>query len=50
MMSHMIEQYFSIEHMDMMDEITEGIMRTVIKHASIAMTEPKNYESRSNLM
>lgn len=50
MMSHMIEQYFTIEHMDMMDEITEGIMRTVIKHAPIAMIEPDNYESRSNLM
>lgn len=50
MMSHMIEQYFSLESMELMDEITEGIMRTVIHNAPIAMDEPNNYEARANLM
>lgn len=50
MMSHMLEQYFMLQRIEMMDEVTEGIMRTVIHNAPIAIKEPDNYEARGNLM
>lgn len=48
--SHLLEQYLTHEHIEMMDEITEGILRTVIKFSPIALKEPENYEARANLM
>jgi alcohol dehydrogenase YqhD (iron-dependent ADH family) len=50
MMSHMIEQYFTLESMDMMDEISEAIMRTIIKYGPKAIENPLDYEARENLM
>ncbi len=50
MMSHQLEQYFSLEYMDMMDEIQEGIMRTIVKYGPIAIDDPENYDARANLM
>ena len=50
-LSHVMEVYF---HMDddlyMLDCVMEGLMKTVIKYAPIAMNEPDNYEARANLM
>ena len=34
----------------MLDCFMEGLMKTVIKYAPIAMKEPENYEARANLM
>lgn len=49
--SHILEVYFSMDHdLYMLDEIMEGMLRTVIKYAPIAMKEPDNYEARANLM
>jgi alcohol dehydrogenase YqhD (iron-dependent ADH family) len=34
----------------MLDCFMEGMMKTIIKYAPIAMQEPENYEARANLM
>lgn len=50
-MSHIIEVYFNMnDDLYMLDTFMEGMMRTVIKYAPIAMKEPDNYEARANLM
>ena len=51
MMSHLFEQYFDrTEGVDMQDRVAEGILKTVIQHAPIAIKEPDNYTSRANLL
>lgn len=51
MMSHIIEVYFNKENdLYMLDCFMEGMMKTIIKYAPIAMKEPENYEARANLM
>lgn len=51
MMSHIIEVYFNMEQdLYMLDCFMEGMMKTVIKYAPVAMKEPDNYEARANLM
>ena len=50
-MMHTMERYFTcIETMEITDAIAEGLMRVVMKHAKILHEEPKNYESRSEMM
>lgn len=49
-LSHIIEQYFKWDNMYMLDTVMEGLMKTVIKYAPIAIKEPDNYEARANLM
>jgi len=50
-LSHVIEQYFNLDtELDIVDEMMESIMRSVIKNAPIALKEPTNYEARANLM
>lgn len=49
--SHIIEVYFNKDNdMYMLDTVMEGLMKTVVKYAPIAMNEPDNYEARANLM
>lgn len=51
MMSHIIEVYFNMEQdLYMLDCFMEGMMKTIIKYAPVAMKEPDNYEARANLM
>lgn len=51
MMSHIIEVYFNTDpDMYMLDCFMEGMMKTIIRYAPIAMKEPDNYEARANLM
>ncbi len=51
MMSHILEVYFNMEpDLYMLDCFMEGMMKTIIKYAPIAMKEPDNYEARANLM
>lgn len=51
MMSHIMEVYFNMnEDLYMLDCFMEGMMKTIIKYAPIAMKEPDNYEARANLM
>ncbi len=50
-MSHIIEVYFNMNSdLYMLDCFMEGLMKTVIKYAPVAMKEPDNYEARANLM
>lgn len=51
MMSHIMEVYFNMSNsLYMLDCFMEGMMKTIIKYAPIAMKEPNNYEARANLM
>ena len=51
MMSHIMEVYFNMEpDLYMLDCFMEGMMKTIIKYAPIALQEPDNYEARANLM
>ena len=50
MMSHLFERYFTnTTGVLLTDELAEGILRTVIHYAPIAIKEPNNYEARANL-
>lgn len=50
-LSHIMETYFTLEgDLYMLDTIMEGLMKTVVKYAPIALKEPNNYEARANLM
>lgn len=50
-LSHIIEVYFcTYNTMYMLDTVMEGLMKTVIKYAPIAINQPDNYEARANLM
>lgn len=51
MMSHIMEVYFNTqEDLYMLDTFMEGMLKTIIKYAPIALAEPENYEARANLM
>lgn len=50
-LSHILEVYFDMsQDLYMLDTVMEGLMKTVIKYAPIAIKEPDNYEARANLM
>lgn len=51
MLNHIMEVYFNMDQdLYMLDCVMEGLMKTVIKYALIALAEPDNYEARANLM
>lgn len=49
-LSHLLEQYFVSKSTFMGDMLVESVMKTVIKYAPIAITDPKNYEARAQLL
>ena len=51
-LSHIFDtDYFSTQDtMYMLDYFMEGLIKTVIKYAPVAIKEPDNYEARANLM
>lgn len=49
-MSHILEQYFSGTDDNTSDYIMEGLLRSLIHSAEIAVKNPKDYEARSNIM
>lgn len=49
-MSHILEQYFSGTDDNTSDYIMEGLLRSLIHSASVAVEDPQNYEARSNIM
>lgn len=49
-MSHILEQYFSGDDDNTSDYISEGLLRSLIHSAEIAVEDPCNYEARSNIM
>ena len=51
MFNHIMEVYFNMDQdLYMLDCVMEGLMKTIIKYAPIALEEPDNYEARANLM
>ncbi len=49
--SHILEVYFAPKQdMYMLDCFMEGLLKTVIKYAPIALKKPDDYEARANLM
>ncbi|MDK2950952.1 MAG: hypothetical protein PWQ77_617 [Kosmotogales bacterium] len=51
MLSHIMEVYFNMDNdLYMLDCVMEGLMKTIIKYAPIAMEKPDDYEARANLM
>lgn len=51
-LSHVFDVFYftNTEKMDMIDRIMEDVIKTVVKHAPVAVKEPGNYEARANLM
>ncbi len=49
-MSHTFESYLVKDGNELSDSMCEGMLRTVIKYAPIAIKEPDNYEARAQLM
>ncbi len=49
-MSHILEQYFSGTDDNTSDYLSEGLLRSLIHSAKIAVRDPQNYEARSNIM
>lgn len=50
-MSHIMETYFNMQSdLYMLDTTMEGLMKTVIKYAPVALADPTNYDARANLM
>jgi len=51
MLNHIMEVYFNMDQdLYMLDCVMEGLMKTIIKYAPIALEQPDNYEARANLM
>lgn len=49
-MSHILEQYFSGTDDNTSDYIMEGLLRSLIHSATVAVKNPADYEARSNIM
>lgn len=49
-MSHILEQYFSGTDDNTSDYIMEGLLRSLIHSADVAVENPTDYEARSNIM
>lgn len=49
-MSHILEQYFSGADDNTSDYVMEGLLRSLIHSAEIAVENPTDYEARSNIM
>ena len=50
MISHTLENYFSMENADCQKFMAEGLLRTMIKNAPVALENPTDYDARANLM
>ena len=49
-MSHIMEQYFSGYDDNVSDDLSEALMRSIVKNARIAVKNPRDYTARSNIM
>jgi alcohol dehydrogenase YqhD (iron-dependent ADH family) len=49
-MSHLMEQYFSGDDNNTTDYIIEGLLKSSVDNVRVALKNPEDYESRSNLM
>ena len=47
----MMERYFTnTQHVELIDRMTEGALKTVIHNAPIALKQPENYDARAEIM
>ena len=50
-MAHMMERYFTnTEHVELIDRMTEGALKTVVHNAPIALRQPDDYDARAEIM
>ncbi|MBS7009598.1 iron-containing alcohol dehydrogenase [Anaerostipes sp.] len=50
-MMHVIERYFTnTKGTELTDQLSEGVLRTMIKYGPIVMKEPDDYEARAQIM
>lgn len=50
-MAHMMERYFTqVEHVELIDRMTEGALKTVVHNAAIVMESPDDYDARAEIM
>lgn len=50
-LSHIFERYFTnTKNVDLIDELSEGAMRSIIKNAYILIKDPDNYDARAEIM
>lgn len=48
---HLMERFFNLqENMELTDNLSVAIIRTLMKHAKILVSEPHNFESRAEVM
>ncbi len=48
---HTLERYFTNErNVDLIDRMSEGLMKSVIENAPILLKDPKNYNARAEIM
>lgn len=51
MLGHVIERYFTnTTHVDLIDRMSEGLMKTVIDQAKLLKEDPKNVDARAEIM
>ena len=51
MIGHVIERYFTnTTHVDLIDRMCEGLMRTVVELAPVVLKDPTNYDARAEIM
>ena len=48
--NHICEQYFSGEDDNVSDDLSEALMKSVVRNSLVAVEDPTNYEARSNIM
>lgn len=50
-MMHVIERYFTnTKETELTDQLSEGVLRTMIKYGPVVMKEPDHYEARAEIM
>ena len=51
MFAHLVERYFTpTTHVEVSDELCEGVMRTIVAQSVKALADPCDYDARANLM
>ena len=49
-LSHIMEQYFSGTDDNVSDDLSEALIRSIVKNTRIAVNNPRDYTARSNIM
>lgn len=50
-MMHTLERYFTaVKNVDLIDRMSEGLLKSVIENGKIVIEEPDNYDARAELM